>query len=310
MDQRELADSAVAWLTQLGAQPPPGSRFDRALRALHSLPLGERLADRDDRTTQTQIHTTQDLLEIEFIRTSRLVEDSDTPTQRCLVDRLRQATRDADVPNADRSPGRDAQKELFAAAAFHYAGFRPVTLAEPDIVCHWGNSPLSIAVKNARGRGNFDRLMSRACDQVRASKREGVVWCDIARLISAPGDLYRPIADGIPADAHQREEVRQFLREHVQRLTSHANTKSVLLFVFMSSRIVLDAGVLRLESYRLHVDVPRNDIYAQHRSALLQQAMSRMFITIKPERWTADGQLAAMTPLEWPSKLALDRIDY
>jgi hypothetical protein len=290
---RDIAAALLSWIEELDIKVPAGSRFHRMSSTLAALPAGPRIADPRDLQTEIQIQAAHDLLQFEFIRASRLMEDSSEQHAPAIREKLRSALLDSVVPRSDKlSPGRDTQAELFAAAAFHAGAFRPVSIAEPDLCCMWGASSIAVAVKRARGRNNFNKLIRRACDQVDRSGHDGIVWCDVSLLFTPSARLYAASGPEPTLEQHQRRSVRQWVREHVRGLGGAARNGNVLQFVFIDSRVAVDdIGDLKLQSYRLTCDVPDWTPRVETRSALLKRALTPMFQSLNPRRWNEDGEL-------------------
>jgi len=114
--------------------------------------------------------------------------DAENPPFRELV---KKCLGDSTLPEADkqRTPGRDAQFELFVAATCKRAGLVPVEYSEPDVVFSIGNLRYCIAAKRPKSIKAIDNCLRDACDQISREKLPGLIAMDTSLAFALERDV-------------------------------------------------------------------------------------------------------------------------
>jgi hypothetical protein len=89
----------------------------------------------------------------------------------------------------EKTPGRDAQFELFVAAVCKHAGLLPVEHREPDVVFTVGNLNYCIAAKRPKSIKAVDNCLRDACDQISREKLPGFIAIDTSVAFALERDV-------------------------------------------------------------------------------------------------------------------------
>jgi hypothetical protein len=278
----ELAE----WFNGLGISPKVGSRLESMCRAVRATASKDKLIDPDAEATRVQIQAAHDLREFQFIRGSGLIEGAQGAERVLFLAALERAMKDHPIPNAINGKGRDAQAELFAAAAVHYGGLQRVRLREPDVQFLWEGRPLGMAVKRPRSEKNFEATIMDAIDQVSRSQSRGVVWVDMTYMLNPDGHVLQLDKSPMMEDEAQRQRLRDWVMPHRELLRNGGNCKGLLMFYFLEHRVALGAsGERPLQSISLSVDVPGAPPGVIRSAKGLRRSMHHLFSSLHPVRW-------------------------
>jgi len=156
-----------------------------------------------------------------------------------LKTRLRRLVQDNVLPqdSPTRSPGRDAQCELFVAALCAKAQLQPVFDESPDIRCILAKQALGVAVKRIKSPpehfdDRFEQRMREAAEQVEKSGVPGIIVTDVSQSLN-PTNWRIPIqvSDSEFDAAWRAEMVRLKTRfeKPLQEWTRGRNVRGVIL---------------------------------------------------------------------------------
>jgi hypothetical protein len=138
---------AAAWVVEqvraLGMSPNPASRLERMRRVLE-----RGLVPFDDPQFLIALEAMREVQELAFVF-GQAGGHLGAPKYLALVKDL---LKDSVLPQDDRqkSPGRDAQFELYLAATCQHGGLSPVGYEEPDITCTVDGVKFGIAAKRLK----------------------------------------------------------------------------------------------------------------------------------------------------------------
>ena len=181
-------------LAQLGLAMQPGDRLSQ-LAALFTGPDGNMVTVRTTSPEfKTVLEASREFALLEYTLNHWPFDPKDARATLKLKHSLKDPLLDWDVAHPAR--GKSLQLELFVAALCHRAGFRPVTLAEPDVACAVRDRPFGFAVKRALSPADVLELVRDAAAQVQATGDRGVVFVDLSCAFSQRyGYVTRPLTE-------------------------------------------------------------------------------------------------------------------
>jgi hypothetical protein len=180
---QDLARFVVKSFTDMGFAVNPSSR----VMCQHNVFVSN--------TDDIPFGTAQFFIAVEALRDLQMLcfifdqaNDAENPVFRDLVRKCRW---DSILPEGEKhnTPGRDAQFELFVAAACKHAGLLPVEYREPDVVFSIGNLRYCIAAKRPKSIRAIDNCLRVACDQISREKLPGLIAMDTSLAFALERDV-------------------------------------------------------------------------------------------------------------------------
>jgi hypothetical protein len=181
--KQELARFVVKSFTDMGFNLSPSSRVMRQHNVLVNT------------THDISFGTAEFFIAVEALRDLQMLafifdqaNDPEDPVFRELVKKCRC---DSALPEQDKekTPGRDAQFELFVAAVCRHAALLPVEHREPDVVFSIGNLTYCIAAKRPKSIKAIDICLRSACDQISREKLPGLIAMDTSIAFALERDV-------------------------------------------------------------------------------------------------------------------------
>lgn len=228
----ENASYVIGEMRALGMNPNRNSRLMQMHRILNSgyIPF-------DHSEFPIALEAERDMQQLGFIFDQKGA-DRDNPTFMKLAADLMM---DPALPqdNLERSPGRDAQFELYLAAICRNAGLLPVQHAEPDVSRVANNIVFSIAAKRIKSAKRVKDHVEKAADQIEKSKNPGVIALELSVAWNRKN---LPIVSRLQSQSHvliAKAQGDQFFDEHAMDIFRLVNGKGVLAVVAFAFRIRL-----------------------------------------------------------------------
>lgn len=230
---------AAAWVVEqvrtLGMNPNPASRLVRMQRILERglVPF------EDHPLFTTALEAMRELQELAFVF-GEAGGHLGAPKYLALVKDL---LKDSVLSKSDRkkSPGRDAQLELYLAAVCQHAGLSPVGYEEPDVTCTVDTVTFGIAAKRLKsGTASAVREhVKKAADQIKRAGHPGFIVLD---LTQARNQDNQPIVSQIQSQLFEMVAAarnRQFFEEHEQDIYRWVDGSGVRGVLVLDSRVRL-----------------------------------------------------------------------
>lgn len=272
---RSMAEKIVtvqSRLAHLGLAMTPGDRLSQ-LAALFTGPDGNMVTVK---TTSPEFRAV-----LEASREFALLEYTlnnwpfDPADARATV-KLKQSLKDPllDWNLAHPARGRSLQLELFVASMCHRAGFRPVKLSEPDVLCPVRDRPFGVAVKRAQSQTDVPDLIRDGAAQVQTTGDRGVVFIDMSCGFNQRyGFVTRPMTD-VECDQLHVAWMRKCIEPlHVQLKKAVRGSGTLAVYVWSSFLRFAPASGWQPETLLMDVDTSRENrshkrLYAAFRAAL------------------------------------------
>ena len=243
----EAAQFVLDSLGNLGINVPPGSRFDRMCRVLRNPDGSSRgVIPEDDPDYQVAHEALRDVTELEFVfEHGRL--DADSQELRKILGRL---IGDSVLPQNDtqKSPGRDAQTELFVFALCQRGGLAP-SLTEPDIVCSVTGRRVALAVKRIKGMNKLVDRIREGASQVKRSGLYGIVVAEITLAVNRQNrEMFAP-EPRTSLGCQWSARITRLVDQEYRHLQMAVRDKGVIGVVLHEHQVSIDSrGQRRLES--------------------------------------------------------------
>lgn len=175
LTRTQAAAYVVEQVRELGLNPNPSSR----LMKMHKV-LNREHVPFDDPDFFIALEATRDIQHLRFVFDKAHAHCND-PKFRKVVERL---LNDSVLPQQDpeKSPGRDAQFELYLAAICQNAGLLPVDYEEPDVTCTVEDTKFGIAAKRLKSRNprQVKKHIREAADQIKKTNLPGIIAIDLS----------------------------------------------------------------------------------------------------------------------------------
>jgi hypothetical protein len=228
----ENAAYVIEQVRALGLNPHPSSRLMRMHRALSRGHVAF-----DDPDFATALEAERDLQHLGFAF-DQVNADRTSPKFRQLA---RDLLCDSVLPqdSRERSPGRDAQFELYLAAICQRAGLLPVEYAEPDVTCVAQGKRFGIAAKRIKSESNVRGHVKKAADQIARAAMRGVIALDLT-LAFNPANA--PIISRLQSQMHivpGQAKSHGFFQRYEQDIRHWVAGKGVLAVVVFDSWVRL-----------------------------------------------------------------------
>lgn len=175
-------------MTDLGCPPHSNDRIQQMCRRAACPPRADDSSPEGRDAREIYLEAVRDLHLLDFI--FRACSQSPRPAWTPAARELSRLRGDHTVPSAsDRhTAARDAQFELFIAAAAERSGLTPVTRAEPDLHLNDQHGSVGVAVKRIKSLGCLEDRITEGADQVLRSQLPGILVCDISRALNPNND--------------------------------------------------------------------------------------------------------------------------
>lgn len=137
-----------------------------------------RMTEAKDASFLIALEGLRDILILDFA----LSQLSSNVDRTVMQEKLRRIIKDPVHPQDDlkKSPGRDFQTELYAAAVAMKGKLCPRFEEPPDVLCDLAGEPLGIAVKRVKNETQFEKRFREAVRQIEKAKVRGVVVMDLS----------------------------------------------------------------------------------------------------------------------------------
>jgi hypothetical protein len=228
----ENATYVIEQVRALGLDPHPTSRLMQMQRVLNRghVPF-------DDPDFMTALEAERDMQHLGFVF-SQVNAHRDSPKFLQLV---RDLLSDSVLPqdNRERSPGRDAQFELYLAAICQNAGLLPVEYVEPDVSCVVEGRPFGIAAKRIKSEAQVRHHIKKAAEQIDKAGNPGVIALDLSL---AWNQTNAPIISRVQSQMHvmiAQAQGQQFFDRYAPGIRSWVAGKAVLAVLVFNFRLRL-----------------------------------------------------------------------
>lgn len=173
LSRAENAAYVIEQLRELGFEANPGSRLMRMHKVWQRGPHKFGTPD-----FWIALESDRDMLQLGFV----LEQLGAYGDKTAFVEVVRRMLSDSVLSQHDRkrSPGRDAQFELYLAAVCQKAGMLPVGYEEPDVTCTVAGVSFGIAAKRIKSLQQAGKRIKEAADQIADHKRPGIIALDIS----------------------------------------------------------------------------------------------------------------------------------
>jgi hypothetical protein len=243
----EAAQFVLDSLGELGINVPPGSRLDRMCRVLRNPDGSSRgVIPEGDSDYQVAREALRDITELEFVFEHGHL-DADSQELRKILDRL---IGDSVFPQKDtqKSPGCDAQTELFVFALCQKGGLAP-RLTEPDIVCSVAGRRVALAVKRVKGMNKLTDRIREGASQVKKSGLNGIVLAEITLAVNRRNhEVFAP-EPHTSLGPQWSGRMERLVDQEYRHLQMAVRDKEVIGVVLHEHQVSIDSrGQRRLES--------------------------------------------------------------
>jgi hypothetical protein len=193
---KSIAATILREFEGLGVKLDPASRLAKQIN-VYLDPKGTlpQIIDPAHPLLKTAVEAHRDLNQVAFALTQLLPvvprDEMKKQLRRLVVDNV------LPQDNPERSPGRDAQCELFVAALCVRARLDPVFDESPDLRCKLANQVFGVAIKRIKAPperfvDRFKERMREAAEQVAKSQLPGIIVTDISQSLN-PTNWWVPI---------------------------------------------------------------------------------------------------------------------
>lgn len=268
-------------LAQLGLAMQPGDRLSQ-MAALFTGPDGNMVTVR---TTSPEfkivLEASREFALLEYTLHNWPFEPADARATVKLKHSLKDPLLDWDLAQPAR--GRSLQLELFVAALCHRAGFRPVKLAEPDVLCAVRDRPFGLAVKRAQSPADVQELVRDAAAQVQATGDRGVVFVDMSCAFNQRyGYVTRPMTDDECDQLHVAWVRKCIDPLHTPLIRTVRGSRTLGVYLWSSFLRFAPASGWQPETLLMDVDTSHENrshrrLYAAFRSVLAEAHRSQKY---------------------------------
>jgi hypothetical protein len=224
---------------ETGVKLPTTSRLARQIDAYLD-PKGKlpQILEPDHALFQTAVEAKRDLPQVAFALRQLLPV---IPREE-LKKRLNSLIDDKVLPqeNPERSPGRDAQLELFVAALCMRARLDPVFDESPDIRCKLAGQSVGVAVKRIKSTPkrfahSLKDHVRKAAAQIEKSGLPGIITADISQSLNPTNWRVPQEMSDASFDSACNARVRSFRSQFERQLPDWTEGKGVLGVIFIDS---------------------------------------------------------------------------
>ena len=230
----------------------------------------------DDSLFETAREAYRDATLFEFILATLPMEARST-----LASTIKVALKDAVAPNASsqNTKGRDAQVELFVAAACTHAGLGAVRLIDPpDVRCEFEGKFFGLAVKRVKSADTLIDNIADGAEQVHRSPWPGSVFVDVSVAFNRRNDaVLAPFEDEHFRTVHA-EALQRAIRERdsaIRDAVSGTRVRSVLIQDHQIRQVHGEGW--RLEPCLMHMHMGGKGSPARRESERFERAFRHAF---------------------------------